>query len=183
MLLVRHPPVVTGPECCYGRLDVPLAPGWERCLSRWTGEGPIFASPASRCRLPAARLGAEEGRAVSVDPRLAELDFGCWEGKRWEEVPREALDSWAGAPLTYRPGGGEAVRTLIERVTAFWEERLAHRQSCRVVTHGGPLRVLLALAEKRAFRMSDRAPAQGDGRLLYFFNNDRGMNIETLALR
>ncbi|WP_025886585.1 histidine phosphatase family protein [Asaia prunellae] len=172
VLLTRHPPVLVMANCCYGRTDVPLAPGWETCVENWQGhgQGPVFASPAQRCQLAAAKLAA--GAPVLTDTRLSEMDFGFWEGQSWSAIPREALDDWAADPHHYQPGGGENVETLVIRVSEFWHHILGAARSCQIVTHGGPLRVMQALAENRPFRMEDPAPAQGEAVLLHFFNKN-----------
>jgi len=96
-----------------------------------------------------------------VDERLAELDFGEWEGMRWDDVPRSGLDAWAADPWYFRPGGGESAAVMVSRVRAFWDDRMAEGRSCRIVTHGGPLRVLPALAEGRPVDILSAAPGVG----------------------
>lgn len=174
ILLARHPPVRDTSDRCYGRKDMALDDGWEDHVAGWSGEGPIFCSPTSRCRIAAARLGSGKATALHDDPRLLEMNFGTWEGQLWSAIPRCELDEWAADPLCYRPGGGESVADLKERVTAFWHERMRAAISCRIVTHGGPLRVIMALAENRLFRVEDCAPSQGRGVLLHFSNNHDG---------
>ena len=55
--------------------------------------------------------------------------------------------------------GGESGRQLVERVEAFAAACL--RDGDAVVTHGGPLRVLLAILAGRAVRLLDPPPAVG----------------------
>lgn len=181
VLLARHPPVLVADGQCYGRQDVPLAPGWEAFVERWTGQGTVYASPAQRCQCAAALLAGEA--PVLTDERLLEMDFGAWEGQSWSDISREALDDWASDPFRYRPGGGENVETLIARVSAFWRDIVEKAACCRVVTHGGPLRVMAALAENRDFRMEDRAPPQGETILLHFFNKNGAFVAQKQPLR
>lgn len=181
ILLARHPPVLGGDGLCYGRKEMPLAPGWESFVSRWAGEGRIYASPSSRCRMTAERMAGSEG--IQTDERLLEMDFGSWEGQKWSDISRQALDDWAEELFDYRPGGGEAVGELVRRVTAFWEHVLQQGESCRVVTHGGPLRVLQALADNRPFRAEDPAPPQGTATLLHFSNKKRSFVAPEIGLR
>ncbi|RUT25777.1 phosphoglycerate mutase [Asaia sp. W19] len=179
ILLARHPPVEGADGLCYGRSDLPLATGWHDHVASWAAlwkgreQGTLYTSPSTRCRRAAQALLASlpDFTSITSDARLLEMDFGSWEGRAWSKIDRGALDEWAADPLGYRPGGGETVTSLIERVTAFWEERVEAAEPCCVITHGGPLRVLLAFAEGRSFRMEDRAPAQGHAVLLHFFNN------------
>jgi len=179
VLLARHPPVEGASGLCYGRSDLALAVGWHDHVASWAAllegreQGTLYASPSTRCSTAAQTLAALllAPLPLVIDERLREMDFGFWEGRRWADIDRGEIDDWAADPLGYRPGGGETVISLIERVTAFWRERIEAAEPCCVITHGGPLRVLLALAEGRPFRTEDKAPAQGHAILLHFFNN------------
>ncbi len=138
--LVRHPAVAAGGRC-YGRTDLPLAVEGDaaRLAARLAPVGgTVWTSPARRCRGVAAALGAHR-----VDPRLQELDFGAWEGLRWDDVPRAALDAWAADPWGFAPPGGESGAALVARVRAF--RRALPPGDHVVISHGGPLKVLLAL--------------------------------------
>ncbi len=152
--LVRHPPVDADGRC-YGRLDLALrepAAGLVEQLRRL--DGILWTSPLQRCRSVAEACGP-----CRVDARLAELDFGEWEGRPWDAVPREALDAWAADPWQFSPPGGESGAALVARVRAFW---YALPQGDHIViSHGGPLKVLAALAEARPVDLLAPPPAWG----------------------
>jgi alpha-ribazole phosphatase len=75
-----------------------------------------------------------------VDPALAEMDFGDWDGRAWAAISRAEIEAWCANFLAYAPGGGEAVAALLARVRAF------DPGSARiVVTHGGWLSAALWL--------------------------------------
>jgi alpha-ribazole phosphatase len=94
-----------------------------------------------------------------VDARLAEMDFGEWEGQLWDDVPRDAIDAWAADPWRFAPPGGESGAALVARVSAFW---LALPEGDHIViTHGGPLKVLVALAARRDVDLLAPAPVCG----------------------
>ena len=137
--LVRHPPVEAAGRC-YGRLDLPLRDPVDALAAQLRQlAGIVWTSPSQRCRSVAAACGPHR-----LDARLAELDFGAWEGHSWDEVPRAALDAWAADPWQFSPPGGESGAALVARVRAFW---LALPEGDHVViSHGGPLKVLVALA-------------------------------------
>lgn len=200
ILLARHPAVQIREGLCYGRTDVSLASGWQNAVARWQQiwrDGvepsrdagyPVFHSPATRCAVAARHLAltgisALERISCHPDARLAELDFGTWENRPWSDVPRNDLDDWAADPMGYAPGGGETVEALAERAAAFWHERMDASQTCCIVTHGGPLRVMLALAENRPFRPEEPAPQQGQATLLHFSNNPGGFVAQKLPIR
>lgn len=164
--LVRHPPVAGGTGRCYGRIDLPLAapdtdiPALVANLADMRG-AVIHTSPLSRCRTVADALASDWGTSALPDDRLLELDFGAWEGLNWDDVPRDALDAWASDLLGFAPPGGETGRDLIARVSGFWAGIVATGGAHVIITHGGPLRVLLSLTQGEAVDLSGPAPAMG----------------------
>lgn len=79
------------------------------------------------------------GGAIA-DPRLRELDMGDLDGLRFEECPaavRDALVAFDG----FSAPGGESTAALRERLESFISSLTAGDHL--VVTHGGPIRVLL----------------------------------------
>jgi alpha-ribazole phosphatase len=153
--LVRHPAVAGGASRCYGRLDLPLADAAGvtpvlTALASIRGAS-IHTSPLARCRLVAEALAAGWGQSPPfVDGRLLEMDFGAWEGVAWDDVPAVDLDRWAADLVGFAAPGGESGAALVARVTAFWRMVTELPGAQVVITHGGPLKVLLALAEGAA---------------------------------
>ena len=98
LYLFRHPPVAVEPGYCYGREDVPLAsdwPVWAEAARCFLAAQPyelteVWSSPASRCLQVACAIGPD----TRVDDRLAEFDFGRWEGQNWSELPSAELEAW-----------------------------------------------------------------------------------------
>jgi alpha-ribazole phosphatase len=163
LALLRHPPVSGGAGRCYGRLDLPLAdaeqdiPPILAALASLKGAA-ILTSPLSRCRQVAEALASLWAAPPPIqDPRLMEMDFGAWEGLAWDSVPRTALDAWAADLLGFAPPGGESGAALVARVSALWADVSAQGKACVLVTHGGPLKILTALAEGRPVDLA--APA------------------------
>ena len=102
----------------------------------------IHTSPLTRCLLPADALGLLLDVPVRIDRRLIELDFGDWDGRRWDDLPREALDRWAADPAGFVPPGGESGQSLIDRVRQVRDALVEAGTGAVVVSHGGPLRLL-----------------------------------------
>jgi alpha-ribazole phosphatase len=164
---VRHAPVaVTG--VCYGHADVPLGMGEHeaartiRCALDASGITlrEVWCSPAARTRTVAEILAAESGASLHVDPRIAELAMGEWEGLPFAEIERTdaaRFDRWMAAWRTEAPPGGETLASLVARVGAWAIERrialdaLDARQvrdaprDVLAVTHAGVIRALRAL--------------------------------------
>jgi alpha-ribazole phosphatase len=157
--LVRHPAVAGTAGRCYGRRDLPLSdPGSVArivtALAPMRG-ATIHTSPLARCRLVAQALAAAWEQAAPIaDARLLEMDFGAWDGMSWDDVPRCDFDRWAADLAGFAPPGGESGEALVGRVTEFWRMVAGLTGAQVVVTHGGPLKVLMALAEARSVDLS-----------------------------
>ncbi|MGD7070284.1 histidine phosphatase family protein [Acetobacter sp. AAB5] len=152
VLLVRHAPVQIAQGVCYGRQDVALSPGWESIVSGLSvlAKGAVcqvlYSSPAQRCWQMAQRLAQSAGMELRVDHRLAELNFGRWEGVRWQDIDRTLLDEWAQNPEGFAPPEGESGQDLYQRIQSFWREVRQREENVCVLSHGGPLRLLSAFA-------------------------------------
>lgn len=146
LYLVRHPQPLVGPGLCYGRTDLLVAPEEtarvRAALSASLPSGaPIFSSPLQRCADLATALSATA--APTWDARLAELDFGSWEMQPWDRIARADIDAWAADMARYRPGGGESVLQMAERVSAFHADLAALAHPCAIIVcHAGTMRLL-----------------------------------------
>jgi alpha-ribazole phosphatase len=158
LYLIRHPKPNATEGLCYGRLDVAVEPGLfatalakvRQCIPvDILRETPIYTSPLSRCAVLARALAKPHTAVVAKE--LIEMDFGSWEGKSWNEVPREGLDNWARDIWRYHPGGGENARDLAIRWRR-WYDRVAlmRHEAVIAVTHAGIIRVALASAGRVA---------------------------------
>lgn len=157
VVLIRHARPQVDEGICYGRLDLPLCEPLSPPVAalarslREVGAGTpqrIVASPATRAHSTAARLAAACGiDHVDIDARLREVDFGAWEGLRWDALPREGLDQWAADLLQACPHGGETTGAAFARVVQ-WADSLPERHepagTLWAVCHAGPMRMLAA---------------------------------------
>jgi len=150
LVLIRHPQPDVAPGMCYGRTDLAVAPGQleqavAALLPQVPAGLPLFSSPLQRCAVLAMRLAP----APMFDARLMEMDFGDWEMQPWNSIPRAGVDAWAADLANYRPGNGESVLQMAERVAAFYAD--LQRQlddstdgAAIVVCHAGTMRLLAA---------------------------------------
>ena len=170
--LFRHPPVSMPAGSCYGRLDVGLEAGWEDGIEARVAvlaalrPACLWSSPAFRCTRVATLLSQRLGKAFALDNRLLEMNFGEWEGLRWDDVPRRLLDLWAADPIAFQPPGGESGAALIRRVEDFARMITRQSRSCVVISHGGPLRLLAACLRREKPDLLAEAPALGSLQLV-----------------
>lgn len=151
LYLVRHPKPELADGICYGSTDVRIPSGLEtetfiRLCKVLPKHIPVYTSPLSRCANLAMRLADELGSTLPiVDARLTELHFGTWEMRPWNQIAREEIDAWANDLLHYRPGKGEKVLEMAERIVAFYDGLIyTHAKEAAVICHAGTIRLLLA---------------------------------------
>lgn len=148
--LIRHTRVGVPIGTCYGNSDVDVAPTFEEEAKQvWRGlEGQVFdaaySSPLQRCWKLAMYCGFPN---VILDARLKELNFGSWEGQRWEEIRDPRLQDWYNNWLDLKAGGGENFLEQYNRVSDFLDElkTKSYKEVC-VFTHGGTMRAALIYA-------------------------------------
>ena len=139
--LIRHPKPLVAPGICYGRLDISaenFAAVAENLRANLQSGLPVWSSPLQRCRKLAELLNPN----VIVDERLMEMDFGAWEGRSWDDIPRPELDAWAADVAGYAPPGGESPLALQQRALDFVAALKV--PEAVIVTHAGVIRTLLA---------------------------------------
>lgn len=148
--LVRHAKPLIAPGICYGQLDVPAdveaTAACARALAKALPHGiPIICSPLQRCvQLGQALVGLRADLAYETDARLKEMNFGQWEGQRWDNIGAAALDAWVADFPHHRPGGGESVQQFMQRVGQVWDEA-RDMPGTLWITHAGVIRAATLL--------------------------------------
>jgi broad specificity phosphatase PhoE len=113
----------------------------------------VYSSPRRRTRDTAAPIAAHHHLDVQLLPELVEGSFGAWEGMSRAEVlarspeDERMLRAWEADP-EIAPPGGESFAAVRERVVGAVERlALLHPdQTIVLVSHVGPIKVLLAVA-------------------------------------
>ena len=150
--LIRHGPTAWNAEGrIQGRRDEPLSPEGRARFALLLppagfGAARAFVSPLTRAKETAALLGLS---TPVVDSRLAEHDWGAWEGMTREEIlAHDGDDAFlrAGRGIEFTPRGGERTADLIARVRAFLSDVAKASQDAIAVTHRGILRSAYAIA-------------------------------------
>jgi alpha-ribazole phosphatase len=155
LYLVRHAATTLEPGRCCGSLDVGLSDeGREqaRRLAEALGGielAAVYTSPLERARHTAAEVATRQNLIPNKQPGLAEIDFGELEGRRFEEIASTHPDvyaTWMSRPTEVEFPSGERFADFARRVRETTRDiRLAHeREAIALVTHGGPIRVVVA---------------------------------------
>jgi probable phosphoglycerate mutase len=125
-----------------GRTDVPLSDVGRRqaqLLARRLKPimvDALYASPLGRALETAQLIGAAIGREPVVDRRLAELNYGAWEGTTFEEIKPTfpaIYRAWDADPGSLAPPEGESGVQLVERVMPFMTDMAQRHPSGNVV--------------------------------------------------
>ncbi len=127
----------------------------------------VISSPLFRAQETAEILARGTVR-IERDTRLKEMDYGAWEGMRYEQIEERdgtARREWELAPDRLACPGGESGEDVARRVRAFLEDLLVEhkawraRASLRAATaRGGPTagpgdRPILAVAHSSTNRV------------------------------
>lgn len=137
----RHPaPKGAAGRCVGARTDLPVDRRKAkrlahriRTVARREGlPRAVATSPLARCR-DVGRCLRRFGFRHVVEEGLVELDFGDWDGRRWDEIGLSEVGAWADDLAGHAPGGGETVRALLARVASV----CAQPPAALLVTHGG----------------------------------------------
>ncbi|KXX66752.1 alpha-ribazole phosphatase [Flammeovirga sp. SJP92] len=145
--VIRHTTVDVAKDVCYGQIDVPLAATFEAEVQAYKESlkqnfEAVYSSPAERCVKLSEALLLEN---FITDPRLYELNFGNWEGKKWSEIDQLELNPWMNDFVNTRTLNGESLAEMFERVKSFLEElRLKEIDKVLIVAHSGVIRCIWA---------------------------------------
>ena len=151
--LVRHAQPLIESGICYGQLDVAADAGaTAQCAQKLAAQLPagtrVITSPLQRCeQLAHALLGLRPDLTCNTDARLAEMDFGEWEGRAWQAIGPAELQAWTSDFAHYAVGShGESVTAFMARVAAAFDT-LQSESETLWMTHAGVIRAVQLLAQ------------------------------------
>lgn len=150
--LVRHiePSIEKG--ICYGQLDIGIPDDYQIQHQQIMNALPddfdaIFSSPLSRCK----QLAEHISNTVIYDNRLMEVNFGDWEGKKWNDINQIELDAWMNNYIIATPPNGESLTDVLNRFSDFIVEIKTKRHNkIVIVAHAGIIRCAMNLFENIA---------------------------------
>ena len=164
LALIRHAPTAwTEQGRIQGQADVPLSPRGRAAAARWRVPAELsgadwFSSPLVRARDTARLLGVTR---YAIEPRLIEMSWGRWEGRRLAALRAEfgaAMADNEARGLDFRPDGGDRPRDVQARLAPWLAEVAARDRPTVAVTHKGVIRAVLALAT--GWDMTGKPPAR-----------------------
>jgi alpha-ribazole phosphatase len=146
LCLVRHTRTAIAEGICYGQTDTDVADTFDSeypaVVSQLTGLDfdLVYSSPLKRC----LRLAELFSSNVLPDSRLLEMNFGIWEGVRWDEIFRSPDgQKWFSAYTSRRCPGGESFIDLQKRAWSFLQDIDGKGKRILAVTHAGLTRAML----------------------------------------
>jgi alpha-ribazole phosphatase len=158
LLLARHGQTIWNTQRRYqGQANSPLDETGQRQAAA-LGErlskvklSAIYASDLGRAWNTAAAAAAHQDCPLIAEPRLRELHYGEWQGLTYDEIRRvnpQRLAAWEADRMKASPPGGESLGQLSDRVWATVEsiQKAYPEGTVLVVSHAGPLKVLLSQA-------------------------------------
>lgn len=169
--LVRHGLTESNKQKHYtGWTDVELAPEGvaqvEALAAGFSGMkiNGLFSSDLRRAIKTAEIIGSGHGLKPEPSPQLREINFGLWEGLRYEEIIasyENEMRRWYDDPFLCAPPGGEDLRQVFTRAHSFlrglWN-REDGEGTFVVVSHGGTIRSVLhhylGLGKNRFFELT-----------------------------
>ncbi len=166
-----------------GRSDVALLPRQRIYLPREIHLFRIVCSPLRRCIETAALLGCGDPER---EPRLAEMGWGAWEGRRLEELRAElgeAMRENEARGWDFRPEGGESPREVLARIRPWLAEVAARGEPTLAITHRGVIRAVLAQALGWDLRGKPPAKLEWDAVHVFRLADHGEPRVEELNLR
>ncbi|MGH8531197.1 MAG: histidine phosphatase family protein [Gammaproteobacteria bacterium] len=111
----------------------------------------IVSSPLERCAGFARELSRCRSLPMELNQDLREMHFGAWEGRTAADlaaIDAEALTRFWRDPFKYTPPGAETLSQLQSRTLGTLKALMTQyrRQRLLLITHGGPIRILLCQA-------------------------------------
>ncbi|MGH8513539.1 MAG: histidine phosphatase family protein, partial [Gammaproteobacteria bacterium] len=111
----------------------------------------IVSSPLVRCARFARELSRRRSLPIELNQDLREMHFGAWEGRTAADlaaIDAEGLTRFWQDPLNYTPPGAETLSQLQSRTLGALKAVITQyrHQRLLLITHGGPIRILLCQA-------------------------------------
>jgi alpha-ribazole phosphatase len=154
--LIRHTQPLIELGTCYGQLDCDVTADYvkqfEKISTYFKNKkiNAIYSSPLLRCAKLAEDIASlHTPLSVIYKEDLKEINFGEWEGVKWDDIPCEKIDEWNSNRLDFQFPNGETPAFFHARVTRSLCELTNENQDNNterkivVVAHAGVIRSIL----------------------------------------
>lgn len=147
--LIRHTTPHIEKGVCYGQSDLDLVETYSDEFRTVVSKLPhefdaYYTSPLKRCLHLTMHLTEE----FNTDHRLMEFNFGDWEMKKWDDIPKAHIDPWMKDFVNVSVPSGESMAAMNERVKAFFAELVTKDYNrVAVITHSVVIRIVLCHVE------------------------------------
>lgn len=145
--LIRHTVPAIKKGVCYGQSDLDISNTFENESTQilnsiqFDSTTKIYSSPLKRC----VKLAQKFSNNITIDDRLMEINFGDWELKKWDDIPRKESDSWMQDFVNVSTPNGEAYKDLSKRANqVFLEITKNETPKIIIVTHAGVIRSIVS---------------------------------------
>lgn len=157
IFLVRHGETNWNKELRYqGQKDVPLSKAGAKQAKLLADRlkkikfDKVYSSDLKRAYQTAEIILNKKKITITKTEDLREISYGEWEGRLLKEIKteyKEALQKWWSNPLKAKIPGGESISKFRKRVEKFYNKIIfeVKDKNFLVVSHGGPVRLLVAL--------------------------------------
>ncbi|MBL6927987.1 MAG: histidine phosphatase family protein [Rhodospirillales bacterium] len=151
LVFIRHGPTTWNAEKrIQGRVDTSLSAEGRKFVATWRipdefTEFKWYSSTKKRAVETARMLGLDP----AVEPLLAEMNWGEWEGRVIGELRAEYGEEMAANEnrgLDFRPPGGESPRDVQKRVAGWIAATAREGRPVGAVVHAGVIRTIYCLA-------------------------------------
>lgn len=170
LILIRHGECLGG-HIIRGRTDsqlsalgcLQLQSSTDKLLEGYGKPSAISCSPLLRCQQFAADKAKELAVSLTIEPQLAEINYGDWDGLTFEHVYEnspQAIDGFFNDPWSNPPPQGETMTQFERRVNSGFDKLCLlvsslvnnadidihhNEEPCLwVFTHGGVIRQIMA---------------------------------------
>ena len=187
LVAIRHAPTPWNRERrLQGRTDVALGPEGIAAARAWRADPAwssyrLLASPLKRAQETARLLFPD--RAITLEPRLVEMDFGAWEGKSLTELraePGAEAEERESLGLDFSAPGGETPRQVQARIQPLLDEIAANGEGTIILTHKAVLRALLSLATGWALLGKPPVKLKPDSAHLFLLDATGQISVERM---
>jgi len=192
LFLLRHGQTDwTAARRLQGRSDIPLNAAGRSKVETWqlperAVHGQWMSSPLARAIETAEILRRcyRPSGDLLIEPRLAEMSFGEWEGQTLAElrsIHGPMMAEREGRGLDFRAPGGESPRDVQNRLRSLLKELYAESRDVLAITHKGVIRALYTLAS--GWDMRGKPPHRLAGNVIHEVEIDRtGLRIVALNI-